>query len=250
MLSKIVMKIDEGASDIGYQSGSIFQGIIMENINTRYADKLHRLPYNPYSQYILKNKEGLYWVISALNQEAYENVMLPLLELKTIEIKKKNIELKIQDKRLETIQRERFISEELFNSEVKNSVRFHFVTPTAFKSKNKYVFIPSPRHIYQSLMNKFDSSGKEEVFSKDLLDELEDKTYISRYHLKSKLYPLEAIKIPSFVGELEIKFETTIEIKKLCHMLGKFAEYSGIGIKSSMGMGAVKYGEESWKIKS
>lgn len=244
MLSKLMMKLDPGASNIGYNSGSLFQGVIMENIDSKYADKLHNLPYNPYSQYILKNNEELYWVICGVSYEAYENVILPLLELNTIEIKNKNIEIEMKDKKLETINRERFISEELFNSEVKSRASFHFVTPTAFKSNNKYVFIPTSRYIYQSLMNKFDSSGREEVFSIDILDELENKSYIAKYNLRSKAFNLEAIKIPSFVGELEIKFETTNEIKKLCNMLGKFAEYSGIGIKSAMGMGAVKYGEK------
>ena len=58
------------------------------------------------------------------------------------------------------------------------------------------------------------------------------------------MFNLETIKIPSFVGDLEIKFETTSEIKKICNMLGKFAKYSGIGIKNSIEMGAVKYEEK------
>ncbi len=244
MLSKLMIKLDNQVSNIGYNSGSIFQGIIMETIETDYANKLHHLSYNPYAQYILRKNNALYWMISGINHEAYENIILPLLELNKVLLKNKNLEIEVLDKKLTTINRERFIGEELFHSEIKNRVSFNFISPTAFKSNNRYIFMPNSRYIYQSLMHKFDSSGKEEVFSIDLLNEINDKTSISKYNLRSKVFNLEAIKIPSFVGDLEIKFETTSEIKKICNMLGKFAEYSGIGIKSSIGMGAVKYGEK------
>lgn len=243
MLSKLIIKLNGDLNKVGYNSGSIFQGAIMEKLSTGYANKIHNMDYNPYSQYIVKKEEGLYWTICGINSEAYINIILPLLECDKIILKNKNLELSISDKKLETINREKFIEENLFSDEFENRIEYNFITPTAFKSKNKYIIIPDTRLIYQSLMKKFDSSGKEKIFSEEIIEQLNLNSYISKYSLRSRTYSLESIKIPSFMGSIVIKLETTNEIKKICRMLGKFAEYSGVGIKCSMGMGAVINGE-------
>lgn len=249
MFSKLKIKINIDSKNIGYNSGSLFQGFLMENIMNNYADHLHNLKINPYSQYIERSKYGTYWNITTTNREAYEKIIIPLLSLDEIIIKDKDLELKILDRNLNIIKREDFIEKNLFESFDSREINFKFLTPTAFKKNNRYVIIPEPGLIFQSLIRKFDSSGEEKIFSYDLLEEINNSVYISRYNLKSKLFYLEKTKIPGFIGSLSMRCETNKEIINILKLLNKFSEYSGTGIKSSMGMGGTIVGGErlGWK---
>lgn len=249
MFSKLKIKIDVDSKDIGYNSGSLFQGFLMENINSDYAEYLHKLKVNPYSQYINKTKDETYWNIATTNKEAYEKIINPILSLDEIIIKDKDLKLKILDKSLNIIKREDFIEKNLFESVDSKEINFNFLTPTAFKRDNRYVIIPEPALIFQNLIRKFDSSGEEEIFSYDLLEEISNTVYISKYNLKSRLFYLEKTKIPGFIGSLSMRSETNKEIINILKLLNKFSEYSGTGIKSSMGMGGTIVGGErlGWK---
>lgn len=237
MFSKLKIQLDINSRDIGYNSGSLFQGIIMENIESEYADKLHNLKTNPYSQYINRTKEGTYWNIAVTNREAYEKIIGPILDLDEVIIKDRDVKLKILGKSLSIVKREDFIEKKLFENFDSREINFNFLTPTAFKKDNRYVIVPEPALIFQNLIKKFDSSGEEKIFSYDLLDEIKNSVYISRYNLKSRLFYLEKTKIPGFIGSLSMRIETNKEILNILNLLNEFSEFSGTGIKSSIGMG-------------
>lgn len=249
MLSTLKLKIDTNSKDIGYNSGSLFQGIIMENIEVEYAEKLHNLKINPYSQYVNRTKDGTYWNISTTNKEAYEKIICPILELDKFFINDKGIELKILEKNLNTVKRDDFIEKNLFENFDSRELTFNFLTPTAFRRDNRYIFLPEPALIFQNLIRKFDSTGEEEMFSYELLREIDDSVNISKYNLSSRLFYLEKTKIPGFVGSVSLKSHTNKEILKILNLLNKFSEFSGTGIKSSMGMGGTRAGGErlGWK---
>lgn len=249
MLSKLKIKLDANSKNIGFNSGSLFQGFLMEKIDGDYAKDLHNLKINPYSQYINVTKEETTWNISATSREAYEKIISPILDLDEIIIKDKNLKIKILDKSLNIIKREDLIEKNLFESFDSKEINFKFLTPTAFKRENRYIFIPEPTLIFQNLIRKFDSSGEEEIFSYDLLEEINNSVHISKYNLRSRLFYLEKTKIPGFLGSLSMRVETNKEILNILRLLNKFSEFSGTGIKASMGMGGTIVGGErlGWK---
>jgi CRISPR-associated endoribonuclease Cas6 len=51
---------------------------------------------------------------------------------------------------------------------------------------------------------------------------------------------MEGVKIPSFVGKITFRMHGAQTMTNLAQMLFRFGEYSGIGIKTALGMGAVK----------
>lgn len=244
MFSKLKIKLDIDRKEIGYNSGSLFQGFLMEKIETEYASALHNFKTNPYSQYINRTKDGTYWNISATNREAYEKIIIKVLELDEVIIEDKDLKIKILDKSLNTIKREDFIEKNLFENIDSKEIDFDFLTPTAFKKNNRYAIVPDPALIFQNLIRKFDSSGEEEIFSYDLLNEINNSVYISRYNLRSRLFYLEKTKIPGFMGSLTMRVETNKEILNILRLLNNFSEFSGTGIKSSMGMGGTISGGE------
>ena len=55
MYAKLRIELD--SSQISYQQSSNLQGVLMEQIDTDYAQELHQYSLNPYSQYVVKEKD-------------------------------------------------------------------------------------------------------------------------------------------------------------------------------------------------
>ena len=80
-----------------------------------------------------------------------------------------------------------------------------------------------------------------ELGDKKIIDELLEKVYIKDYNLRTKFFYLESIKIKGFIGtmDLAIKGEDTM-LASILNFLILMSEYTGLGIKTSLGMGGVK----------
>ena len=50
---------------------------------------------------------------------------------------------------------------------------------------------------------------------------------------------MENFRIPAFVGNIRIKIKGTIASKNLINLLLDFGTYSGVGLKTSLGMGGI-----------
>ena len=84
------LKVEFDSNEINFQQSSNLQGVLMENISSEYAEKLHGNQLNPYSQCILKEEGKTVWYLKTLNTEAYEMLLLPMTKLDTITLRKKN----------------------------------------------------------------------------------------------------------------------------------------------------------------
>lgn len=130
-------------------------------------------------------------------------------------------------------------------------VKLRFLTPTAFKQNGKYTFYPDLSCIYGSLMRRMDFvSLRNGMYDEDLLEELTKRSDIVSYNLRTVNYHLEGVRIPAFIGRITIKITGAQSLINYVNMLMKFGEFSGLGIKTSLGMGAVKIIEASDKKNS
>ena len=73
----------------------------------------------------------------------------------------------------------------------------------------------------------------------ELLEEICRQTKITGYRVSSSYYPVHNVRIPGFIGEVRFKCRGNQTLRNYVAMLLHFAEYAGVGIKTSMGMGAV-----------
>ena len=227
---------------ITYRMSSIMHGIMMENIDNDYVEYLHTMSLRPYSQYLSFEDKKTYWNICTLNKEAYERIIIPLFDesFSKIKLNKHEINCNLTNKSLCKLSREE-LSEQFYQDESDRFFRIRFLTPTAFKQNGKYTFYPNLRCIYQSLMKKYDAvCSDEQVLDEEVLNDLVEKTNIFQYNLKSTYFPMEGVKIPAFVGNIIIKSYGTHTMNNFLRMLFRFGEYSGVGIKSGIGMGAIK----------
>lgn len=224
------------------QKASVFQGILMEYLEKDYASQLHTNELHPYSQYICSKNEKIVWRINTLNEEAYQNVLLPLMstEITSLYSERDELTYQVVDKNLKTTSRQKLI-EEYYFGECDRYVKINFSTPTAFKSEGRYLFWPQIDKIYRSLVNKYDIfSSNETLYEEETLAQLIQNTEIIRYNIRSTMFHLEGVKIPSFLGNVTVKIRGPQPLVNLANMLWRYSEYSGIGIKTAIGMGASK----------
>lgn len=237
------MKLEVDDPRFGYYQSSNMQGVLMGRIGTEYAEKLHEQGIKPYSQCVLRAEKE--WVVKTCTEEAYREIIQPLLDpgFTQFAVEKKGIHGKIREKQLKTLRKSELM-EAFYSDAADRYLRLEFLTPTSFKSNGKYVIIPGLRHIYQSLMNKYSAcSDTVEMYDEDTLEQLVELSSIVGYRLKSAHFPLEGIRIPAFKGEIIIRTEGTDTMAKYAMLLARFGEYSGVGVKTAMGMGALQIRE-------
>lgn len=247
MLAKLTMKLLTEGADFGYYQSSNLQGVLMNQLEGGYAEELHAPGLKPYSQYVAGG-DPPEWTVSVLTQEDYQKMILPLLDpaFAEFELEKKGIHIRILSKELRTIRKKELL-DEFYADQYSRYLNLEFLTPTAFKSSGRYIIMPEVRLIYQSLMNKYSAASEDmDMYDEDTLEQLTGCSEIIRYRLKSTVFPLEGVKIPSFKGELCIRITGTAAMARFARLLARFGEYSGVGIKTAIGMGAIriKNGEE------
>lgn len=234
---------------ITFQKASLFQGVLMEQINKDYANKMHEDGLHPYSQKLKYEGDKLIWQINTMNQEAYEEIILPLQkeEFNKIELKHNNLELAIKGKKISGISYQNMINKYYFG-ECSRYVRIRFTTPTSFKRAGNYVFYPDMSLIYNSLMNKYDTFAQgATIRTEEILEQLVEYSEIAKYNLRSVMFHMEGVRIPAFMGEVLVKIKGPQPLVNLIHLLLQYGTYSGVGIKTAMGMGALEIIENQKK---
>ena len=225
---------------------SLFHGLLMEIIDHNYAEHLHESGLKPFSQYLGSEKDGKFWhwTVNFLTEQAWQEIGKPLLNdnLTEFVLKDKELRLAIRNKKVEQLVSYRELTERFYLNETpQRNIRISFLTPCSFKSANQYVIFPELFLIYQSLINKYDSFAEEfSVKSGEALQHLAKYTRIRGYNLRSTHYHLAGVKIPSFIGKLDLTISGPETMVSLANLLFRFGEWSGIGIKTALGMGAVR----------
>lgn len=251
MLSKLKMVLrPETEYSMSINMASAMHGVLMELIKPDYAEYLHADSMRPYSQYLSVSGEDMIWTVSALRDDAYENIIKVLLsdELDEIHLKRHDLKLMIASKEM-TQMSEKDLSASFYREDSSRFIKIRFMSPTAFKQSGRYTFYPDLSCIYGSLMRRMDLvSDKNRMYDDDLLEELTRQSEIMRYDLRSVNYHLEGVKIPAFTGWIMIKVHGAQSLVNYVNMLMRFGEFSGTGIKTSLGMGAMKILKKQEKV--
>ncbi len=206
---------------------------IAYTLHTNYKDK-------PFSLWYKLNKNGLTLYISFLIDDIAKEFLSSFLigeeTFKFMNIKfRKILNLKVEKKNIKSFST---IYEE---STSNNTAKLSFVTPTTFK-KGKYDYpIPEPKLIFKSLMRKWNKFADFKPHI-DLRETFEKRIIVSGYNLKTKKVFFRNLgKVVGFVGDITMEFqEDNEEILKWLNALLVFGEFSGVGRKTTMGMGQIK----------
>lgn len=225
---------------ININQGSTFQGFLMEKLDTFYAQKLHEESLRPYSQYLKNISDKGIWCINLYNVEV-ENKMLPILQnTKVINIEQKNIIYEIENVEI----KEDSVNNSFVRYTTLDNSRYitiQFVTPTAFKQNEQYYYFPDIKLIFQSILNKYNFFNSDSILDDEtFLIPIVENSYICDYKIMTKNYYIEQTKIKGFIGKITIKINGPMPLVNLAHFVLHYGTYTGIGIKTAMGMGGIK----------
>lgn len=243
MFAKLQLELRTEKDDfIPYQKAVILQGILMEQIGNAYASRLHESKLHPYCQSVIHRNGKNIWEICTTNAEAYQGILLPLQDSGFCHffLQDNQWEVDVLGKEMQQMAKSEFMDQYYFK-DAGRYLNIEFCTPTAFKRQGQYVFIPELRLIYQSLMKKYSASSEDEAAEdEDVLEQLLEHSRVVQYRLQSCSYSLHGVRLPAFLGQLSIRVNGPQAMANFLHMLFRFGEYAGVGIKTAMGMGKIR----------
>lgn len=168
--------------------------------------------------------------------------MVPLQLVDFVEVKSLRLSLPVESRSLETVSLKDLTNLIYANESPKQTMLF--VTPTSFKQAGTYLIMPSIRLIFQNLLMSYGQIYEnEKEVDPGTLEFIEQNVRIASYVLRSRYFSHamnEAWKVPAFIGSLNLSIKGPQALIGLVHMLSKFGEYSGVGIKTSMGTGGMR----------
>lgn len=244
VITNIKISLDEKNIILNTNMSSVMHGVIMELADAAFAEEMHMQAVRPYSQSVYKVAEDKWvWSINALNDYAAENIIDKVIGCKTVYIKNRDAELSISDYSVYKTSFDDLFTENYLGEQRKRYLTMEFITPTAFKSNEKYVFMPDVSLIMKSLISKYDVlSTTTDIMDDNLIQAISENVSIVEYSLRSRQFYLEKTKIPGFMGRIKLKINGGQNMVNMIHMLADFAQYSGVGIKTALGMGVVRKG--------
>lgn len=222
--------------------GPYLQGALLERADTRYVALLHQLPFNPYSQYCCIDEKGnIVWKINTLTDEAAEQLIEPIRSLEQVGLRATGESFDVVSTSLNTIDIKCLLDS--IYEDGPSKIKVQFLTPAAFKSQGSYVFMPTVRLVFQNLLMRYYQAyeGNKEVDA-ETIDFIEQNVRVTSYCLQSRYFSHiapQGKKIPAFVGNMTLSISGPSSLAGLARMLLTFGEYSGVGIKTSMGMGGI-----------
>lgn len=239
MINKITVELDL-PDNIRFQYlGSILHGVLMDCLPNDIADQLHHeFAYSPLKQRIYYKSKKVIWEIVCMSDNLFKEIVKLFSSKNSLLLKYYQTNIDIQSFQIEKINVQNIMNQLLQTEDLNRYVRLNIQTPMSFKYQSSYMIFPDVKRFFRSIMIQFDAFFEEyKMYDKETLDFLMKNVNIVDYKLKSTRFNLEKVKIPSFTGEMVFKIKGPLPFLQLTHFLLKFGEFSGSGMKTSLGMG-------------
>ena len=230
-----------GERPLRSSDGYKFYSWLQQLLPDAFCDYLHQNIQTPIAQHLYCDQAAgkTVWTVSLLGAEAGQLAASLLEDLTRIELHTDVFEVQcLNQTRIDSVQGILYEANRMNGG---NRTVFQFCSPTSFKQNDRYALFPQERLILQSLISKWDELFPEYPLNDpDAKQMLEDGLHISDYRLRSARYALKGVKIPGFIGELTLDAHLSAPMQQLWNSLCVLAPFTGIGIKTALGMGGVR----------
>lgn len=211
---------------------------LLEQLPYEDACWLHEAGTGAVSQYLCchREKNACIWTVNLLLSEV-GLLLRPVLEqLSQVQIE--NQCFPVAEKSHREISAEALISEGRKQTQTRSTMVF--CSPTAFRQSGRYTIFPQEKLILQSLISRWNEVFPEyPLEDADAFQALLSGIHIVDYQLKTSRFFLKGVKIPGFTGSCILDAKLPVPLLELWNTLLRFADYSGIGIKTGLGMGGI-----------
>lgn len=223
--------------------GSVMHGLLIENLPEEWQNALHgeNTP-QPVSQYVLPlGADRLQWIVNVMEPELSAQIAEFTQREKTFFLRQKNVSLELEKTETQNVTEQEWFAKFFLAEQVPRRYILEYITPSTHKTEGSYALFPSAPLIIKNLYKRM-SACVHSVSLEDeqALEQLAQSVYIARYQLHSKSFFLEGRRIPAYIGNLTLQIRGNSQIARLAAMTICFSAYSGVGIKTALGMGAAR----------
>lgn len=217
-------------------------GAWMEMLKPSEADFIHDTQsFNQYIEVNFNNQSKAELTVNLLSDDTAK-CMLPILE-NTSEyyLKKYNCTVFAQKPKIFRTNEKDLVDKYFTSKEFERRVTLQIISPTTFKTNNHYAIFPTVELIIKSAVSKWNMLNlKTCVDDDDMISCLIENTMITNYRLNSTRYYLKDTKIQSFQGFITLSVKGAEPLIRLFDMLMGALQFTGLGIKATLGMGGIK----------
>ena len=213
---------------------------LLSQIDDDYAEQLHQSGENPLSQSVCRDRASGQdlWEVNLLQDEAAAR-FAPVLE-SVGEIPLHGVTLHAAPLSVTTRTLSQLTGEARAGTPARRTT-LRFATATAFKSGGRYAIFPQERWLLQTLITRWGLAFPEmPLDDPDAFLLLESGLHIADYGLHTTRYPLKNVKIPGCLGTITVESRLAAPMEEVWQLLLRFAPYAGAGIKTTLGMGALR----------
>lgn len=255
---ELTLEIDDQDKRIFHSParGALLHGLLMREVGSSNIHSNANAP-RAFSQYLQRRSDGRQiWTINLLHDSATpikewlhslkahvekerddsSNALNLYIEHYDSSITVSNVELT-----------ERLSYQDLFASSISDLppkfVSFDFLTPLVFKKAGQESPHPFPeaRLIVQSALSRWNAfSDCATLGEPEILDELNRYASIFSFNLRSQHVAMDKIDFAGSTGSISYVIHRA-ELRQIFDLCGRYAEFCGLGAKTAMGLGAVKY---------
>lgn len=219
-------------------------GMLMEQFSPEWQEFLHNGTVHSFSQWIeVKNRELFIWHVCSIDDDLSAELDTIFSEKQIWHCSHKDCDFQVTDIQRKAMSFAEYMKPFFLSDKAPNWISMVFQTPCTHKVQKRYAIFPSVDLIANSLRSRICTTFPDFALAEDeVMDQVLMNTRISRYHLNSSVYHLEGASVTGYQGSLEIHFDGPDALRRLCCVLFGMAEWTGVGIKTSLGMGGCTVG--------
>ena len=215
-----------------------FYGSLLSLLPADYGEAVHRQGETPVTQHLYEEDGETLWRVHLLDYTKDDAVSAVLDNLRALPLHTGALGVTLLESAIVTADD---LAQAALEIGPQRYYSFRFLSPTAFRQAGRYVVLPDKELILQSLFNKWNAAFPScPLEDKDVLRMLGEGIHISDYRLRTTRFSIKDTKIPGFTGELTMDIRLPAPVMRIWNLLAAFLEYSGVGIKTALGMGGVK----------
>lgn len=240
MIAQVRLKIRETPEPIQPSLAYPLYAWLLSHIPSQEGERLHEEKMRPVSQYLWRNPktQERCWTVNLLNDEAVE-LFLPILEREKT-AKLHSCVLEFSSCEVEKVDSASVLIRRAQQLRIVNRFPLELLTPAAFRQEGRYVIYPQESLILQSLAARWGMCFPNmPLDDPDAVQAILRGLHIVDYRLQTLRHPLKQVHIPSFIGRVVLEARLPAPLLEVFKTLYCFAPYSGVGIKTALGMGGV-----------
>lgn len=120
-------------------------------------------------------------------------------------------------------------------------------SPLAFKRRGHFDPLPQPDLMVQSLINRWGAALEADTDRMETYRAMAgDQVWPARLRLRTTAVPIKGSHIPGSLGEVQLILKAGDPLRRFLALLFALGEWSGIGVKTALGMGGLDVAFPGW----